>query len=98
MFPALGGACLDRSSFPISEIRGSLTPPDLFYQTRGPEFPRETYAQDSPEEPRSQIPKAPKANSVLPSNPPALNMGPSASFCDVPSFHGSWATGSVVHC
>ena len=30
MFPSLGGDFLDRSFFPISEIRGFATPPNLF--------------------------------------------------------------------
>ena len=46
MFPSLGGDGLDRSSYPISEVRGSTAPPDLF-QTRGSGFPCEMYEDES---------------------------------------------------
>ena len=104
MLPTLGGEHIDRPSFPLTELRAFISPPDLRYQSRGnaapcrPGYESEGapgFARGAPSHtggPSSLLP----LSSLIQENPEE-NEDPRPSHTDLLDYPESWATASVAH-
>ena len=104
ILPTLGGEHIDRPSFPLTELRAFISPPDLRYQSRGnaapcrPGYESEGapgFARGAPSHtggPSSLLP----LSSLIQENPEE-NEDPRPSHTDLLDYPESWATASVAH-
>ena len=106
ILPTLGGEHIERSSFPLPELRAFISPPNLRYQSRGNAAPcrSENESEGAPaHSARRAPPPAAGPSSILPlfslvyQENPEENAGPQLSTTDLPDAPESRATASVAH-